>query len=142
MSGTKPQYTYSLEDFVNSSDSTTITYSSLSMIDKIDNIEFPIFNVVDDYIDELIKVSDIVNLTEEQKYRYKYRPKLLCEDIYGNGELYYIILLINGICNMKEFTLENDIRLIQKDKLVDILKQIYKAEQKQIEEYNEKEDSE
>lgn len=141
-STTKPQKTYSLEDFVNSGDSTTITYDSLSMTEKVDNIAFPIFNVIDDYIDELISVSELVDLNEDAKFKYKYRPRLLCEHLYGNGELYFIILLINGICNIKEFTLtNNNIRLIKKDVLIDMLKQIYKAEKSQIDNYNENEDS-
>lgn len=137
----KPQKTYSLEEFVNSGESTTITYNSLSMSEKIEDILFPIFNVIDDYIDDLISVSKVVDLSEDAKFKYKYRPRLLCEDLYGNGELYYIILLINGICNIKEFALTSNIRLIQKDTLIDMLKQIYKAEKSQIDNYNEKEDS-
>ncbi len=138
---TKPQKTYSLEDFVDSGESTSITYNSLSMSDKIDNIIFPVLNVIDDYLDEFIQVSQSITLSEDAKYKYKYKPRLLCEDLYGNGELYYIILLINGICNIKEFTLSGSIRLIQKDTLIDMIKQIYKSEKSQIDNYNEKEDS-
>lgn len=135
---TKPQETSSLEEFVLAGDDVTLTYTSLSMIDTIDNIAFPIMNVIDDYIDELMSYSQEVELTFEQCNRFKYRPRLLSEIIYGNGELYYIILLINGICNVKEFTLANPvIRLIPKEQLLACLKQIYKSEKSQIDNYNE-----
>ena len=137
----KPQETTSLEDFVLVGEDSTITYSNLSMQEKAGNIAFPLFNVIDDYLDELIAASQEVDLTEDNKYKYKYRPKLLCEHLYGNGELYFIILLINGLCNMKEFTLNGKVRLIKKDVLLEIIKQIYKSEKTQIENYNESEDS-
>lgn len=136
----KHQTTYTLEDFVESGDNDNVKYSALSMSEKAGNIIFPILNVIDDYLDELIDASEIVDLTEDQKFKYKYRPKLLCEHLYGNGELYYIILLINGICNMKEFILTSTTRLIPKDKLLSIIKQIYKAERDQITMYNEKQE--
>lgn len=135
----RPQETYSLEDFVNVGEDTTITYNTMSMSENVGNIRFPILNVIDDYIEELESMSEYVSLTEDQKFKFKYRPKLLAEYLYGNGELYFIILLINGICNVKEFTLTTDIKLIPKDDLISLLKQIYKSEKKQIDEYNEKE---
>ncbi len=137
----KPQKTSSLEDFVLAGEDSTITYSNLSLRETVDNIAFPLFNVIDDYLDEFIAASEEIELNEDAKFKYKYRPKLLCEDLYGNGELYYIILLINGICNMKEFTLNGNIRLIQKDRLFDLIKQIYRSEKTQLENYNESEDS-
>lgn len=133
----KPQTTFSLEDFVTVGEENSITYNTLSLQETIDNISFPIFNVIDDYLEDFIAVSKEVSFTEDQKFKYKYRPKLLCEHIYGNGELYYIILLINGMCNMKEFNLNQNIRLIEKDKLIEIIKYIYKSEKSQIENYNE-----
>lgn len=135
---TKPRHTTSLEDFAESGDSVSITYHKLSFIEKAGSIEFPLFNVIDDYLDILVASSEETELSDIQKHTYMYRPKLLCEHLYGNGELYYIILLINGICNMKEFTLESGkIRLIRKSTLLEILKNIYKSEKTQIDNYNE-----
>lgn len=134
-----PKTTYSREAFVAAGEDTTIKYSSLSFNEVAGNTFFPILNVIDDYIDEFIAASREVDLAEDVKFKYKYRPKLLCEHLYGNGELYFIILLINGICNMKEFTLIGKVRLIERDKLFSIINQIYKSEKNQIEMHNEKE---
>lgn len=138
----KPRYTSTLEDFVIAGENSTLTYHSLSMTETANDIEFPLFNVVEDYIDELISVSEEITITDEQKYQYMYRPKLLAEYLYGNGELYFIILLINGICNIKEFSLENNkLRLIKKNVLTQIMRSIYKSEKPQIDKYNESGDS-
>lgn len=138
MAADKPRDTATLEDFVIAGEAVSLTYHSLSMIEKVGTIEFPIFNVIDDYIDDLIALSQEATVSDENRYQYMYRPRLLCENLYGNGELYFIILLINGICNIKEFTLETGkIRLIKKDTLNQALRAIYKSEKIQIDEYNE-----
>lgn len=142
MEDDKPRYTSTLEDFVVAGDDSTLTYHSLSMIETSNNIEFPLFNVIEDYTDDLIAASEEISISDEQKYQYMYRPKLLADYLYGNGELYFIILLINGICNIKEFSLEtNKLRLIRKDRLTQILRSIYKSERPQIDKYNESGDS-
>ena len=46
---------------------------------------------------------------------------------------------INGICDIQDFTLASDILLPPKDSLIECLNKIYKAEKKQIDEYNDKE---
>lgn len=137
----KPQLTSTLEEFVAVGEDSSITYSSLSFQEIIGDISFPLHNVISDYIDDLIAISEEVELSEDDKYVYKYRPKLLSEFLYGNGELYYIILLINGMCNMKEFTLNGPIRVISRKNLLNMIKQIYKSEKSQIESYNEDRDS-
>lgn len=137
-----PRYSSTLEDFVVAGEEETITYHNLSLIEKAGTIEFPIFNVIDDYIDDITALSEEIMVNDNIRAKYMYRPRLLCEDLYGNGELYYIILLLNGICNIKEFTMENNkLIIISKDHLKEVLKLIYKSEKSQIEQYNESEDS-
>jgi hypothetical protein len=143
MSSYKPEETTTLEDFVAAGEDVSITYHKLSLVEDCEGIKFPIQNILDDYEDELESVCKSVELSDEQASKYKYKPKLLAYDIYGNPELYFIILMVNGICNMKEFTLENKVvKLISKRVLSEVLRQIYKSEKSQIELYNEKENSE
>src|SRR5574344_2109562 len=92
-----------LAEFISYSNSTKISYNNLSFIDILDDIKFPIVNIIDDYVDEIKDKSFDVTLSDKEYLKYKYRPKLLANDIYGNGEYYFIILAINGICNVKEF---------------------------------------
>ena len=35
--------------------------------------------------------------------KYEYKPKLLCYDVYGYKELYFIILVINEMISVKDF---------------------------------------
>lgn len=140
MANKKPENTSSLEEFVNSGDNTTITYHTTSFLERVGNIRFPVFNVLDDYMDELESLASDVEVTDEVRYRYAYRPRLLAQEVYGNGELYFVILRLNSICDMKEFTLSsNTFKMVKKEVLIDFLKQVYKAEKKEIDKYNEKE---
>ena len=101
----KPETTYTLDQFIACQSDTNFCYNNLSFIDQIDNIKFNIYNVVSDYKDEIVdKYCVDVEFTDEQLTKYKYRPKLLCYDIYGNQELYYLILIINDICSVKDFS--------------------------------------
>lgn len=126
-----------LAEFISYSNSTKISYNNLSFIDILDDIKFPIVNIIDDYVDEIKDKSFDVTLSDKEYLKYKYRPKLLANDIYGNGEYYFIILAINGICNVKEFTMKT-LKLLRRDDLVDVVTRIYNAEKNNIEIYNSK----
>lgn len=133
-----PKDTYTIEDFITAGESVVITYNNLSFIEKInDDLYVPIFNVVDDYIDELKAMSLEIKFNSAEFLKYKYRPKILAYDIYKNTELHFIILKINGMCDVKEFNKEK-IRLIQPDRLTEALNFIYNAERKMISSYNER----
>ena len=68
---------------------------------------------------------------------YYYKPKLLCYDVYGNPELYYIILLMNDIADVKEFT-KPVIKMLKNDHMNTLLGYIYNAEKNAINNYNKK----
>ena len=93
-----PQNTTTIEDFIDSGRGITLSYFNLSFADMMSNGTWvSVLNVVSDYIEELKSVCVNVELTQEQQMAYFYKPKLLCYDVYGNPELYYIILLLNEI---------------------------------------------
>ena len=135
-----PQDTTTIEDFIESGNGVTITYPNLSFIDMMSNGTWAaVLNVVNDYIDELRDICVNVKLTTEQQFIYHYKPKLLCYDIYGNPELYYIILLINDMADVKEFT-KPIIKMPRKNDMSTLLTYIYNAERAAIAAYNSKED--
>lgn len=132
----KPYNTYTLEQFIACQSDTSVCYNNLSFIDKIGNIEYNTYNVISDYIDEIIKdYCVIVNLTDDQAFKYKYRPKLLCFDVYGNQELYPIILLINDICSVKEFT-KSKLYLPTKKNMSLLTTQLFNSNRDSIDTYN------
>lgn len=135
-----PQDTTTIEEFINSGNDVVISYPKLSFIDKMSNGTYTsVLNVINDYIDELKSVCVDVELSIKEQFKYHYKPKLLCYDIYGNPELYFIILLINDMADVKEFT-KNIIKMPRKNDMSTLLSYIYNAERAAIAAYNNKED--
>jgi hypothetical protein len=132
----KPELTYTLEQFIACQSDTNFCYNNLSFIDQIDNIKYNIYNVASDYIDEIISNYCVnVILSDDQLVKYMYRPKLLCYDIYGAQELYYLILIINDMCSVKEFT-KKKLILPTKVNMPVICKAIMNANRSDIQNYN------
>ena len=113
-------------------------YPVLSFIDVMQNgTQVSVLNVVTDYLPELLSACDTVALTKQQQNVYFYKPKLLCNDVYGNPELYYIILLLNDMADVKEFT-KPKLKMLKKGYMSTLLSYIYNAEIDAIESYNNK----
>lgn len=125
-----------IDDFVSKGDSILVKYSSLSLNEMMgDNIEFPIFNVYDDYIEELKSISEIVELDKEDWMKYYQAPKLLANYLYKNSELDFIIMRLNGIYDPKDFT-SKTIRLVNAKELSEFLSKVYNSNKKFIQTYN------
>lgn len=132
--------TPTLEDFVDSKTSSSISYQTFSLVEMLDydeniQIEFPAYSVINDYYDELKRLSVTIELTEEQYRMYRFRPKLLADYLYSNGELSFIILMLNELVSAKDFDLRQ-VRLISKSNLNEVLTLIRSAESNFIKEYN------
>ena len=81
-------------------------------------------------------MSQSVSLTDKEYYTYRFRPKLLANYLYGNGELYYIILWLNDIWSVKDFNFKK-LKLISKTDLSEALSSINSSEREFINSYNE-----
>ena len=125
--------TYTLEDFIDAGKiSSVLSYTKMTLkIKDTDGTIYPIYNVMNDYSDELKTLSIKVALSDLDMSRYKYRPKLLAYEIYGATELFYLILLLNDMSSPKQFD-KNTIRMIRPEDISDILSYIYGAEQPNI----------
>lgn len=135
-----PQDTTTIEEFVDAGKGITLEYFDLSFRDMISNGTWvAVLNVVNDYLTEINNASITIELTIEEQKKYFYKPKLLCFDIYGNPELYYIILLLNDMADVKEFT-KPKIKMLRKDHMNMILTNIFNAELAAIKSYNSKEE--
>lgn len=130
-----PRLTYTLSDFIASGKSTTITYPNMSFIEVFDNIDYPVYQILDDYLYELKQMALTIKLTDEQYFKYVYKPKILANDLYDNPEMDFIIMALNGICNVKEFTFYT-LKLLKKDDMANFISQIYNAEKNSINMYN------
>ena len=133
-----PEKTTTVESFIQAGKGVSISYFSLSFIDMVSNGSWiTILNVINDYIPELLDDAVTVELTAEQQQVYFYKPKLLCYDIYGNPELYFVILLMNDMADVKEFT-ETKIKMLTKSAMNNLISLIYNAEKTAMKNYNSK----
>lgn len=60
-------------------------------------------SVIDRYYDILLDHTSIVKLTDEEYLRYRYKPKLLSEELYGTQELHSLLLRLNHITSVIQF---------------------------------------
>lgn len=135
-----PQNTTTIEEFIESGNSVTIQYHNLSFLDMVSNGTYAtVLNVVNDYIKEMSSAAVTVELDTKQQFTYFYKPKLLCYDMYGNPELYFIILLLNDMADVKEFT-KSKIKMLTREHMSTLLTSIYNAERDAINAYNNKDE--
>jgi hypothetical protein len=134
----KTRIPFTLSQFADSKAPTSISYYTMSLLEKDpqNNIEYDVFNVVSDYMNELKDASHLVKFTDEEYFTYRFRPKLLAHYLYGNGELYFIILWLNDMWSVKDFNLRT-LKLIKNSELAQALSSINASEKSFIKAYNE-----
>jgi hypothetical protein len=134
----KVSKTFTLDQFVNSKSSNDISYYSMSLLEKDseNNIEYDVFNVVSDYMSELKAKAQEVTLSEIEYYTYRFKPKLLAHYLYGNQELYFILLWLNDMWSVKDFDLKK-VKVLKSQDLSEALSSINAKEKSFIKAYNE-----
>lgn len=55
------------------------------------------------YYDILLDTVETVTLTETEYLKYRFKPKLLSNDLYGTPELHFMLLRLNNMCSVTEF---------------------------------------
>ena len=137
LSTSKVEETYTVEDFIElGKDIDDIQYSKFAILSKaVSSVTNPILyaehNVIYDYEEEFKKLALTVEMTDNEYNKYRFKPKLLAYDVYGSTELFFPILFINGMCNIKDFD-RKTIKLIRKDYMIQLLEAIYNAEKNYI----------
>lgn len=137
LSTSKVEETYTVEDFIElGKDIDDIQYYKFTILSKAaSDVENPILyaehNVICDYEEEFKKLAITVEMTDAEYSKYRFRPKLLAYDVYGSTELFFVILFINGMYNIKDFDRKN-VKLIRKDTMVELLAAIHNSEQNYI----------
>lgn len=131
--------THTINEFIsmglNSSDKNT--YKDLSYYETRDGKEFVIKQILDDSLEDLLNNCVEINLTEKEARKYKFNPKMLSYDLYGTTKLFYIIMRLNGICNVHEFSLSSrKLKLLPSSVMSNAISSIYKEEKFSMNLYN------
>ena len=128
----EPQLTYTLNQFIALKDVDRIVYRRYSIMQRSltnEELLYCIDNVIYTYMDEMKKKRKIVSVTESERIKYAYKPKLLGYDVYGSTELFFILLALNGMCNMKQFDLiERKFFALTPQDCAQFMSDIYNAE--------------
>ena len=128
--------TYTLSQFIAAGKMNTVDYDAFSYKEMLSNgTEVAVLNVINDYMTELQEVAVDVKLSTEEYLKYRYKPKLLCRDVYGNAEVYFVILLLNGRIDVKDFDV-TELKMLSVADMNTYLTLIFNAENKWIREYN------
>lgn len=144
ISGKSPAYCTTLDSFIEQGKDMPLTYSKLCLTEVDDKgIIRIVYNLLDDYSDDLEEYLVEVNLTDEEVIKYKYKPKVLAFDTYGKTDYYSFILYFNKLSSVKEFTLESKkIKMMKTNTLAKVLSAILTSENKTIKAYQEALDKE
>lgn len=127
-----------LDSFIQSKPTSFIDYQSESFVEERGWIQLPIQNIFTvDYFPELLALSKRVVLSADEIVKYRYKPKLLSYDIYNTTELYYLILRLNNLYNIKDFTIAKGyLNLVPSETLAEALTIINRNEKQNISKYN------
>ena len=104
----QPQISYTLNQFIALKDVDRIVYRRYSIMQRsLTNKElvYCIDNILYTYMDEMKQKRKLVSVTESERIKYAYKPKLLSYDIYGSTEVFFLLLAMNDMFNMKQFDL-------------------------------------
>lgn len=128
----------SIQAFINDKPIISTDYATMSFTEERERIQFAVGNIVtDDYYPELKAKCVRVHLSDDDILKYKYRPKMLAYDIYDNTELYYVILRVNDLYNVKDFNLSKKyIYLPSKKVLKEFLADVHNFDIRNIRTFN------
>jgi hypothetical protein len=135
----KPSSAHTLQEFISVGENTAnkFDYLDFCMVERLDGVPYVVANVLDDYLYELKESSVEVTLKATEADQYRYNPKKLADRLYGSTILYHIILKINDMASVHDFTLKNrKLKLIPPTKLGEYLSKIYSMEKTAINYYN------
>ena len=104
-----------------------------SFTDNYDNkIIFNYTSLIEKYRYFLQSKIKLIELTDNEYLKYKFKPKMLSADFYGTTELWSSIMRINNLMSITEFTLKK-LKLFTSD-IMTVLNEILIIEEKNIKE--------
>jgi hypothetical protein len=123
--------TSTVEDFIAMKSSDELTYYNYSILEYSNGYDMFITNLLYDYDEEFSEKVKVLQLTDRERSKYRYKPYLLAYDIYGSAELDFVIMMLNGIIDPKEFDFSR-VKVIKYADLNDLLTRITSVNEKYL----------
>ena len=132
-----PRKSHKLSEFLAAGrNGSVISYKKLSFLGKgNDGNTYVVKMVLNDYLPELKSRCRKVVLTDQERLKYQFNPKMLSSELYGTTELYYVILLLNDMINIRDFDTKT-LYLLPPSDMENFLSSIYSSEKNSIAKYN------
>lgn len=67
------------------------------------DVTIPLDNKINKYMNLLKSNSTLIELSDEEFEKYKYKPRIMSQDLYKTQELWYILMKLNGILDVSKF---------------------------------------
>lgn len=119
----KSDQTITVQDFIAMKNSDEITYYNFSIVEYLNGYDMFITNILYDYEDELKDLYVYIKLSDVERLKYRYKPYLFAYDLYGSREMAFIIMMLNGIIDPKEFDY-NKLKVIKYSSLATVINRI------------------
>ena len=120
----------SMNEQIENAKSLEISYRTLHeqaiLKDKISgrNIQIPFSSFTNKYKDFLNTIIVDVSLTDEERAKYRYRPKMVSYDLYNTTEFWNDLLIINNFFSLSEFQPGETLKVYDPNKLKDYINEI------------------
>ncbi|MEI2419672.1 hypothetical protein V6O07_05315, partial [Arthrospira platensis SPKY2] len=87
MNSTDPTKAVNLEQLISEGKNGEINMTTMSYVNRVDDMVFPTSSVFDSYMDFIYPLCLDITLNSEEYYKYRYKPKALSYLLYGTIEL-------------------------------------------------------
>ena len=120
----------SMNEQIENAKSLEISYRTLReqaiLKDKISgrNIQIPFSSFTNKYKDFLNTIIVDVSLTDEERAKYRYKPKMVSYDLYNTTEFWNDLLIINNFFSLSEFQPGETMKVYDPNKLKDYINEI------------------
>ena len=92
-------------------------------------IQVPFQSLLRKYRDFMSSIIVTADLTDELEAKYRFKPKMLSQDLYGTTELWDELLFINGCASTMEFEPKETIRIYDLNRVKSLINEILVLEQ-------------
>ena len=115
--------TITVQEFIAIRTTDDVTYYNYSILEYHNGFDMFITNLLYDYEDEFQDIAMTITLSPKEKAKYRYKPHLFAFDIYGATEAQFLVMMMNGIIDPKEFDFDK-VKVINPSQLSTILNRI------------------